>query len=74
MKRISFTLAFFALMATACNSNNEKDHGHDHGTHPHEDGSVHDDHDAHDEVENKQEEFEVDEHKKDHEEGRAHQH
>lgn len=58
MKRIYFTMAFFALFATACTSNKAEEHEHDHGTHQHEDGAVHENHEE-ETQEIQQEEFDA---------------
>ncbi len=79
MKKVLLTLAVIGLISVACNNKKTDEHGHDHGTHVHEDGSVHENHEE--EVTTAQEEFTVssdstatDAHEHQHENGEAHQH
>jgi uncharacterized protein YcfL len=56
MKKSLIVISVTALMLSACSGNQRNEHGHSHDTHTHDDGTVHQNHDA---EEPKQEEFSV---------------
>jgi hypothetical protein len=53
-KNITFVIAIFFILSS-CNNSAKSEHGHDHSTHQHEDGEVHENH----EHQLQQEEFSV---------------
>ncbi|MCC6703065.1 MAG: hypothetical protein IT221_16160 [Fluviicola sp.] len=55
MKKSIYFVIAFTFVLTSCNNSAESEHGHDHGTHQHEDGEVHENHDH----SSQQEEFSV---------------
>ncbi len=55
MKKIFLSITILAFMFAGCSDNQTKEHDHNDGTHIHDDGSVHQNHDE--DSTNKQEEF-----------------